>query len=358
MPTSSATSGEHIFTGNLYFFHAFDVGDDISLERIKSSGEFIIRPRSYSKYFKNYHIPLDVQSTDEQSYVSAKIHSFGALSFIYKIPFTDTLENVRRELDMLDNKVEQQSMLDVEVVFKKIKRHINKPHFFHTRSAYVLVQVDPQPDLDTIKLKDTYGSIIASTLRFETESLSEYQKNEILATAIGYFRGDLIVVDTDGAFVYDDEYDESLDFFEFANIQHLELRYFDRILDQQLNAVYEGRARKVPFTAYLPFVGTLAKGPIDDLGKMKVDISVITERLEGSVKLAGEPYYSELYGLLIEKRDLKNWKDAIDRKLGILQDILESLQHKTEAIREDMLTVSIIVLIFIELMIGILNYLK
>ena len=28
-------------------------------------------------------------------------------------------------------------------------------------------------------------------LRFETESLSEYQKNEILESAIGYYRGDL-----------------------------------------------------------------------------------------------------------------------------------------------------------------------
>ena len=72
---------------------------------------------------------------------------------------------------------------------------------------------------------------------------------------------------------------------QFANIQQLELHYFDRILDQQLNMLYEEKARKIPLKAYLPFIGTLTRGPIDDLGKLKVEISVITERLEGSIKL-------------------------------------------------------------------------
>ena len=61
--------------------------------------------------------------------------------------------------------------------------------------------------LSTVTLKDTYGGTIASLLRFETENLSEYQKNEILDSAIGYYRGDLFIVDTQAAFVYDEEYE-------------------------------------------------------------------------------------------------------------------------------------------------------
>ena len=134
-------------------------------------------------------------------------------------------------------------------------------------------------------------------MRFETETLSEYQKNEILESAIGYYRGDLIIVDTEAAFIYDDEYEEVLDLFEFANMQQLELQYFDRVLDQQLNVVYEREIRKLPLLSYLPFIGALKSDPVGDLGKLKVDISVITERLENSIKLAGEAYYSELYSL-------------------------------------------------------------
>lgn len=353
---------EHLFEGSLYLFHAFDVGDDINLEKLQASGGVIPQPLTLSKFFKNYHLPLAIELPDVEkspTCISAKIHNFGAISLIYKIPFHDTLKNIRQQLDGIDNQWAEQSLIDVEVIFKKIKPYIAKPHFFHTRSSYVLIQVDPQQNLlDMVKLKDTYGGIIASALRFETETLSENQKNEILADAIGYFRGDLIVIDTEAAFIYDDEYQDILDFFEFANIQYLELRYFDRILEQQLNYIYEGRVKKVPLKSYFPFIGTLSKGPIDELYNLKVDISVIAERLEGSIKLAGEPYYSELYSLLVEKRELKNLKDAIDKKQEIITDVLSVLQHKTEAIREDMLTVSIIVLICIELVIGIMSYFK
>ena len=98
--------------------------------------------------------------------------------------------------------------------------------------------------------------------------------------------------------------------------------------------------------------------PIAKLGKLKADISVITERLESSVKLAGEPYLSELYEELVDKLDLKSWQDGINRKLKIIEDIQTVYQHKIDVNREDMLTILIIVLIFIELVIGILHYIN
>ncbi|MFZ5954368.1 MAG: hypothetical protein ACOYT8_04710 [Candidatus Dependentiae bacterium] len=352
-PNSDSLISEKLFRGNIFIFQAFDVGDDINLEKLKLSGDIIPKIVLLSKYFKNYHTPLAIELPEQQKYISAKIHNFGAISLTYKIPFYDTLDNIRKNLEALDNEYELQGIIDAEVIFKKSKKYITKSNFFHTRSSYVVIQLYPDPKLDTVTLKDNYGSVIASTLRFETQTLSEYQKNEILASAFGYFRGDLIVIDTEAACIYDDEYEETLDFFEFANIQHLELRYFDRVLDQQLNNFYEGKVRKVPISGYLPVLGTLAKGPIDELSKLKVDISVITERLEGSIKIAGEPFYSELYALLIEKRDLKNLKESIDKKLGILNDVLSVLQQKIDAIREDMLTVSIILLIFLELIIAL-----
>ena len=170
----------------------------------------------------------------------------------------------------------------------------------------------------------------------------------------------MIIVDTDAAFVYDAEYEEILDFFEFANIQQLELRYFDRLLDRKLNQLDEAEGRRLlPWHTYLPlFEMFTRKDPITELGKLKVDISVITERLEGSIKLAGEPYFSELYELLVEKLDLKNWHNAIERKLAIIRDIQNIYAHKTDVARENVLSVLIIILIFIELVIGILSYLK
>ena len=168
----------------------------------------------------------------------------------------------------------------------------------------------------------------------------------------------MIIIDTEAAFIYDDEYEEVLDLFEFANMQQLELQYFDRVLDQQLNVVYEREIKKLPLLSYLPFIGALKSDPVGDLGKLKVDISVITERLENSIKLAGEAYYSELYSLLVEKLDIANWKESINRKLDIIIDVRTVYENKVDALREDLLSVLIIILIFIEVLVAIFSYFK
>jgi len=360
---NSKKSKNHEFTGNIYIFHSFDIGDEINLEKLEKSNVLIQRPLTLSKYFKNYHIPLAVELPHPHSSSrchGVKIHNFGAVSLTYKVPFRNSLEQIRKDLNNMSNEFQEQSINDANSLFKKIKPFIRRPNFFQTKSDYLVVQVNIESSIfpSVAALRDQYGSIIASMVRFETVTLSEAQKDEILEDAMGYYRGDFIVIDTSAAFVYDDEYEETLDFFEFANVQNLELRFFDRLLDQQLNLIYEEKVKKLAARAYIPFIGTLSRSPVDELGKLRVDISVITERLEGSIKLAGEPYFSELYEVLIQKLDLIRWRNSIEKKLSIIQDVRSVFQHKTDAAREDLFSVLIIILIFIELVIGILNYLN
>lgn len=363
MPSSNNKDpkSNKIFSGNIYVFHAFDVGDDISTDKIEKAATVKKVPLVLSKYFKGYHIPLGIELAEPAVHdysATCKIHNFGAVSLTYKIQFNDTLENLRRDLNAIDYKFYEQSNKDIKSVFDSIKDYIAKAHFYQTRSSYTVIQINPEPDITIATIKEQYGGTIASMLKFETETLSEYQKNEILESAFGYFRGDLIIVDSHATFLYDAEYEELLDLFEFANIQHLELRYFDRVLDTQLNAIYEGRVGKIPVSAYFPFIGVFAPDPTATLGKLKADISVITERLEGSIKLAGDPYYSELYQLLSAKLDIKTWYSSINRKLEIIKDVQSVYQHKTDAIREHILSILVVILIFIEIIVGIFSYFK
>jgi uncharacterized Rmd1/YagE family protein len=149
-----------------------------------------------------------------------------------------------------------------------------------------------------------------------------------------------------------------MDLFEFANIQQLELHFFDRALDQKLNFIYDNPPAKLKLRNYLPFVSSMESDPINVLSKLQVDISVIIERLESSVMLSGEPYFAELYELLMARLELKSWRASVDRKLSIIKDVQSNYQNRVDANREDMLTVLIIILIFIELMVGVLNYFK
>lgn len=356
---------QKIFDGNIFIFYSFDVGDDIDLEAVKNSQALIRRPLTLSKYFKNYHIPLEVElphphNKNSSRCISAKLYNFGVITLTYKIPYEKTLEKLREEINTIEEDFREQSVSDAASIFSKIKQFVKQARFFHLRNSYLVIQADIDAQIsDTVRLKEEYGGLIASILRFETELLSEYQKNDILDSAIGYYRGDLIIIDTEAAFVYDDEYLELLDLFEFATLQQLELQYFDRVLDQQLNEVYEqDKVRTVTLKTYLPLISLLNKDPIAELGKLRVDISVITERLENSIKLVGEAYYSEVYALLVSKLEIDNWRESINRKLDIVKDIRTIFENNVNIVREDLLSVLIIILIFIEVIIGILHYLK
>lgn len=351
------------FSGNIFVFYSFDVGDDINLNQVKQSQVLLRRPLQLAKYFKEYHTPLGVEVPHPHTTstcFSAKLHSFGVISLVYKISFNETLEDLREFLNKIDNEYKEQSVVDAGAIFKKIKPYIKQPKFFHLHKSYVVIQVDPKEEYkdQTVKFKEKYNNIIASLLRFETENLSEYQKKDVLACSIGYYRGDLLVIDTEAAFVYDEEYEDILDIFEFANMQQVELQYYDTILDAKLDQVYNQGVEKIPYVSFLPFVSGFTHNPVVELGRLQVDISVITERLENSIRLAGDTYYSEIYSILVEKLDINNWRESISSKLSLIKDIYSVYEDKVAGMREDLLTVLIIVLIFIELVVGILHLFK
>lgn len=354
-----ATTQKDVFKGNILLFYAFDVGDDIDLELIKHKGLVNTCVMPLSAYFKNYHIPLAFRMSDEQqkevrslinaSCISSKVHHFGVLSFCYRIPFEDTFEDLKIKIIDIKKSFDEKSEIDAKNTFKSILPAIKKPRFYSVKNSYFAVQVYPLKDRPAPEeFKERYGSKIASLLRLEVYNLSDYQKDEILASSIGYYGQDLIIVDSAASFIYDDEYFEPLEFFESANIQKLELQYFDRVLDQKLNFFYAQKAYKVPFTAYIPLVGKSVDLPVSRLAKLRVDISVVTERLENSIKMAGDEYYSKLYAMLVEKLSIKEWRDSITRKLDIIGDLYNVYQDRLDAIHDEILTVVIIVLIAFE----------
>ncbi len=352
-------ANEHVFTGNIYLVYAFDIGDAINIGQVKASGQLQTIARIWPKYFKHYHIPLTVDLPSAKNGIKcirANIHHFGALSLIYKVPFKDTLTALRNKLNKLDELYESQSAHDANGLYKSIKAFTAQQKFFHHRTSYLVIHIDPQPEIfDSALLSEKFGPIIASSLRFETTNISKFQIDDILQSSTGYYRQDLVIIDTEAAFVYDDECYDLLDFFEFALIQQLELQYFDKLLDTKLDDIYEHAIQPKSLYNYLPFVGMLYD-PLGELSKLKVDISVITERLDNSIKLAGEAYYSEIYRLLVRILELENWRTSVEKKLAIVRDVRSIYQNKINVIREDMLSVLIIILITIEVIIGLVHH--
>ncbi len=356
------------FNGNILLFYAFDVGDAINLDMIKEKGLVSSCVVPLSTYFKNYHIPLAFRMTPDEikpgsnnttsaSCISSKIHHFGVLSFCYRIPFEESFDDLKVQMIEIKKKFDERAEIDAKSTFKTILSAINQPRFYSLKNSYFTIQVYPlKGQHSPEEFKTTYGSKIASLLRLEVYNLSDYQRDEILASSIGYYGQDLIIVDSAASFIYDDEYFEPLEFFESANIQKLELQDFDRVLDQKLNHFYAQKAYKIPFSAYIPLVSQQIELPVSRLANLRVDISVITERLENSIKLAGDEYYSKLYSMLVEKMSIQEWRDSINRKLAIISDLYHVYQDRLDTIHGELLTVVIIILVALEAFLAICKH--
>jgi hypothetical protein len=351
-------------SGNILLFYAFDVGDEIEPYEIKRRGLLLTYEPAQSTYFKDYHIPLSFRliekeggkNIERQDAILCKIYHFGALSFCYKIPFSGSFEHLKEKVIETKEKYDKQCKVDAKRVFKTIGSTIRKPHFYNLKNDYFAVHTNPlEGEISADEFKEKYGGKIASVLRLETLSLSNYQQDEILSSITGYYGEDMIIIDSEASFIYDDEYFEPMEFFEQANVQQLELQYFDRVLDKRLNYFYQQEARKIPLRSYIPLFGRRIDSPATRLARLKVDISVITERLEDSIKMTGDAYYSRLYEMIVEKLSLRGWRDSINKKLGILGDLQGVYREQLNTLNEEVLTVVIIILIALEVVLAFLG---
>jgi len=349
-------------TGNILLFYAFDLGDDIDLVKIDRKGLVQTYKIPQSHYFKEYHTPLAFwileqegsKLLERQDAILNKIHHFGVVSLCYKIPFNASFDRLKEKVIEVKAEYDKKSYADAKAIFKKIHSAITKPHFYNLKNDYYAVHVNPlKGPISADEFKEEYGSKIASLLRLETAVLSAYQQDEILESTTGYYGEDLIIIDSEASFVYDDEFFEPMEFFESATIQQLELQYYDRVLDKRLNYFYRQKQYKVPLRAYIPLIGRRLALPAARLVRLRVDISVITERLENSIKRTGDAYFSKLYSMLVEKLSLEEWRDSINRKLDIIGDLHEVHQGHFDTFHEEMLTMVIIILIAIELTVAL-----
>lgn len=350
------------FHGNLYFLYSFDVGDDINLKEIYEKYSYSkTATEPQSNFFKSYHKPMILDTKNmglSENVISVRIYNFGVISIRYKFKFHKSLETLREFVNLHDLECSKKSIEDARIIFNLLKDHIGHARFFHLNKTYAFVQIEPKENVNCFSFKERFGNEISSVLRFETETLSHAKKTEILEGSIGYYRGDLLIIDYESALIYDNDYYDILDIFEFANMRNMELQYFDRTLDKKLNFVYERQPYKIPLKAYIPFYGMFKFDPIGELAKLRVDISVISERLWSSIKFSNEPYYLEIYKLISKKLDFEGWQESINKKMEVIRSILETHDNRVSSIRYDIFNVLIVLLILIECILGIMNLIK
>ena len=357
-------------SGHLFFFFAYDVGFDISLhdarrmaEAEESPGLAGLRPAPPHLQYRprplsvpSGVVELKVGNSAFQMDAAAKIFDFGALSVTLCLPVREMPWKEYAETALAlsgAGAVEATARGVAAVLFEKIRPAVKRSGFADLVEEYSLWHVGSfRPSMSGGELISRLPQDIARLLTLERGEFSDAALSEILRNPIRYFENDFCIPEWNAAFVYDPRYQDTVEVLEFLNVQMLELRFFDRILHAALDDMAEELRRKRGILSVLhdPYETSLRT-----LSEIKMDVSLLRERIGNALKLAGDVYLAKVYEEARRKAGAETWEGTIRDQLKALEDIYTILNNRAAASRAETLEMIIILLIALEIVMGLLR---
>ena len=80
-----------------------------------------------------------------------------------------------------------------------------------------------------------------------------------------------------------------------------------------------------------------------------IDVNELTDRLENTVKFAGDPYAARLLSNASARLGVQHWKTSVDEKLRTLEDIRRFAVEQTGMSQANLLELIIVAILVIEL---------
>jgi hypothetical protein len=351
--------------GQVVAFFAFDIGYEIDLERLRQvtaavPAQPISRKKQtppYLQYTKPPQIlPLgtapDMLSTDGT--LQATAFDFGAVSLAYRWPIKqglslDELPRLSREL--YERSLELHARETIEQLLKQINPAVVRPGLADlVEDYYLFILEELAPECTAEALLQQHRAVLAQTVRFETAALSLTQQTEALSQNISYYQHDLVVLDWNAAIIYDRDYEDTASVLELLNVELLEARYIDARLDTRIEE-YSKLIRKRaewPFPFRTPY-----KQAIQELAELRIESSLLAERVDNSLKLIGDLYLARLHTAAAQRFYLHEWERIVSHKLEIISEFYQLLTDRVRTAPSQTLELIIILLILVELVLAL-----
>ncbi|HQR33615.1 MAG TPA: hypothetical protein PLK30_12835 [Blastocatellia bacterium] len=352
-----------ILQGQVVAMFAFDVGYEVSLERLSAMmATTPIQPLSRKKQTPTYlqytkppqilHLGLATGHFASPGNIQATVFDFGAVSISYRWNLAATEAVSLDELPQLSHdlyglNLEIHAKEQVEALMLKIESAIVRPKLAELMEDYYLFIVEKLDEpLTAEELTAHHRATLAQTLRFEKQKLSPMQQDEALAQRISYYEHDVTLVDWNAAVIYDPDYEDTANVLELLNVELLEARYIDRQLDKRI-AEYGSLVRKRiewPIPLRTPY-----RKAVEDLAELKLEYALLAERVENALKLVGDLFLARLHSAAAKRFYLQEWETTISRKLEIITDFYDLTNDRLHTAQSQALEVIIVVLILVEL---------
>jgi hypothetical protein len=351
------------FVGQLVGLFSFDLGEEIDLGRagalISGATTTGAEQRRAAPAYVGHRtpplraalgtreVPLGADMVPARA--SVVVHEVGAVTIQLAMPLdcdVTTLPTLTATLTGA-GPLEDAARALLDEIRPRLSSAVTGATAFDIVEDYYVVQVDHLlPQLSIEELLRRARRPLASALRCEPGPLSDTEVEEAFRTRLSYYPDDLIVTDWNVAIVIDPEHAAALEVLEYLNVQLLELRYFDALLDRQIGDTYGVAAMRAH---RFPLMNRPYRRVLDELGAIRLDVASMVERLHNAFKLGGDLYLTKLYTRTAVRLGLATWEANVQRKLELLHQRYNVLAERANVARSEVLELTIVVLIVIEL---------
>jgi hypothetical protein len=359
-----------IRSGHLTIFYLFDVAEVVSLDSVRSLVGAAEPVRLTTKtaipsYVEYQQAPLIVagdtvgmKAIDGLS-VRFKLFDYGVISLALSRPFSGSWTDLIALADVAieNERLEQGAEACCRSLIERLRPALKKPRQRFLTEDYVVFTITALDEpLSADALLERHAEEIALILRGERQSLSGQERDAVLRNRLSYLATDLVVPTWNTALVYDNEAgaDGALEILEFANSQLLEFRYYDELLDAELKRIYAELQR--PRTSLLS--ARRQTRAAQSVQALLIDVHELTDHTENALKFVGDIYAARLFALVGVRLGLDVWKASVQEKLKTLDDIRRFAVEHSSMARGELLELTIVLILVLELILFFLGIMK
>lgn len=193
---------------------------------------------------------------------------------------------------------------------------------------------------------------LAALLCADPLPLAPSTRTELLQRRFSYYADDLVVLNWDRAFIHDPRGDEDVaDVIEVANVQLLELRYYQALLDDELPHMYR-RVHQARGTS-----GLLASHRFANLARrlhaLAAEVGELTARLDNVLQVTEDVYLARVYAAALDLLRVRSLGAGLERRLAGIRDTYAALYDEASSRRAELLEVAIVLLIVVEVVLAL-----
>ena len=350
-----------VVRGRCHVYYALDIGFSVDLKRCagllqeahadggvprhaRAPAYLNLRPAPV--HLSQIIEPIQGSNFRSENRVTITIYDFGAVSLEYQVPFEGPFDQVAAlSSELYDNEqFAADARARAESLLTAIAPAVRRAQVREDVEDYLIFTIPSlgEAQQDWSDLLREQRQALAQVLSSNTKALSRQQQREELSRHIAYYGDDLTIITWNAAMVFGTNMEDVLTVLELANVQLCELHYLDDRLDDSLQESYDIRAR-----------AKSVRPSMERIRELMLDGQAFSEAVTNAFKPFPDAFLARVYALASQAMGLNHLDRSIKDKLSLLNTLYTALSDEAAHERSVRLEWIVIILIFIEIVMGL-----